>query len=69
MKKQVKNTQLAIRFTDKQIERLEALAAALGSDNLSGAVRWAVQNAPVPTAVPVKRNKAKTKPEGQQALL
>lgn len=57
MAKQVKSTQLAIRFNDKQIERLEILAEALGSDNLSGAVRWAVQNAPSPSATQTKRDR------------
>lgn len=46
---QTKDAQLAIRFTDSQIKRLTELAAALGSDNLSGAVRWAVERAPNPS--------------------
>lgn len=57
MPKKMKNTQLAIRFADSHIQRLKELAAALGSDNLSGAIRWAVQNAPDPKAVKPSRKR------------
>lgn len=57
--RKVKNNKdnfVGARLADNHMGRLNEIAAALGGENLSVALRWCVANAPSPSTTPVRIN-------------